>query len=150
VDAVRRILDSGVTQTGPKAVNISIPAGDPNNPEGDFGAELMTIGILGAGDLLPPAKGKKQSPRSEFDRIDARWAMLLEVLLREDRAKELAKTFTARTYFSFYQGLQSRKLVSTFVDHILQTTGLPETAEQRKARESSSELQAWVASWPER
>jgi tetratricopeptide (TPR) repeat protein len=149
MDQVRGILAGGVKQTGPNAISISVPETSANNPEGDFGPEMMTIGLMGAAETLKPTKGsgKGKTPPGEFERMESRWSILLDTVLREDRERDLSKTFSARAYFPFYRGLQERKLVPAFTDHIFQTAGFASSVAQKKAQERSAELEEWIGAW---
>jgi tetratricopeptide (TPR) repeat protein len=149
---VREILTAGVKQTGPNTININVPETAANNPEGDFGPELMMIGLLGATDMIKPSNGAgKQRPQSgEFEQLESRWSTLIETMLRKDSDRDLSKTFSARTYFPFYRGLKERRLVPTFAHHIFQTAGFPSTPTQNKAEDRSPELNEWVGAWLKR
>jgi tetratricopeptide (TPR) repeat protein len=144
VTRVQQILGAGVEQTGPKKVNIQVALGKFESPEGDFGPELMLLGLLGAADLMGDGKKKKSS---EFGRLESRWSTLISTLVREDRRQKLAGTFVGRNYLEFYRGLEEQKLLGAFVSHAYQSVRLAESKEEKAALSKMDQYLLWVKSW---
>lgn len=128
---LRRLMEQGAAQTGRNQFSITISPPSRGDPEGDFGPEDLALTLANAGEEMV-AKTKKTHVKPAFVRLSGKWTLLLEVLLRADRAQDTGSSFSARTYFPFYRQIVERKLTGAFVSAVFLTAPLPSSKEEKE------------------